>query len=150
MSAQKVKKKVLFVCTHNSARSQMAEGFLKHLAGDEYEVISAGIETSEVNPLAVESMKQVGVDISNSMPKSVFKEYQAGKTFHYVITLCDEEQADKCPVFPGQTVRLYWNFRDPVTFYGKENEKMEQMVRIRDDIKAGVEAFIKNPPPVEF
>jgi arsenate reductase len=148
MPDKKVKKKVLFVCIHNSARSQIAEAILRHLAGDAYEVTSAGIEVGDMNPLVVEALKQIGIDCSKAFSKSVFDLYKTGKTFNYVITLCDEEHADKCPIFPGVTHRLYWNFKDPSTFTGSDEEKLKNIIQVRDSIRAGIEEFIKNPPPV--
>ncbi|MFZ5800407.1 MAG: arsenate reductase ArsC [Candidatus Omnitrophota bacterium] len=102
------KKRVLFVCVHNSARSQIAEAFLKHLAGDKFEVESAGLEPGNLNPLAVEVMKEESVDISKNKTKSAFDFYKQGKQYDYVITVCDESQAKGCPVFPGKGHRLHW------------------------------------------
>src|SRR3990167_5775132 len=95
------KKRVLFVCVHNSARSQMAEAFLKQLAGDRLEAESAGLEPGKLNPVVVETMKEVGIDISQNKTKSVFNFYKQGKQYDYVITVCDESQSGQCPVFPG-------------------------------------------------
>ena len=95
------KKKVLFVCVHNSARSQMAEAFLKKYGGDRFEVESAGLEPGTLNPVVVEAMKEVGIDISQNKAKSVFDFYRQGKQYDYVVTVCNESEAGKCPVFPG-------------------------------------------------
>src|SRR3990167_1894983 len=95
------KKRVLFICVHNSARSQMAEAFLNQMAGDRFEVESAGLEPGKLNPLAIEVMKEAGIDISQNKTKSVFDFYGAGKKYDYVITVCDESQSGQCPVFPG-------------------------------------------------
>ena len=102
------KKKVLFICVHNSARSQMAEAFLKKMAGDRFEVESAGLEPCKLNPLAVEAMKEAGIDISGNKTKSVFDFYKQGKQYDCVITVCDESQSGMCPVFPGAGKRLHW------------------------------------------
>ncbi|MDD5668507.1 MAG: arsenate reductase ArsC, partial [Candidatus Omnitrophica bacterium] len=95
------KKKILFICVHNSARSQMAEAFLKQKAGDRFEVESAGLEPGELNPLAIEVMREIGIDISQNKTKNVFDFYRQGKHYDFIITVCDESQAQRCPVFPG-------------------------------------------------
>lgn len=95
------KKRVLFVCVHNSARSQMAEAFLNNLGGDRFEAVSAGLEPGTLNPLVVEVMKEAGIDISQNRTKSVFDLFKKGELFSYVITVCDEASAQRCPVFPG-------------------------------------------------
>ena len=94
------KYKVLFVCMHNSARSQMAEALLKNIAADEVEVESAGLEPGKLNPLAVAVMKEIGIDISENRNKSIFDFFKQGRRYHYIITVCDQAQAQKCPVFP--------------------------------------------------
>lgn len=104
-----MKKRVLFICVHNSARSQMAEAFLKSLAGGEFEAESAGVEPGEFNPLVVEAMKAIGIDISANKPKSVHSVVKEGKTYDYVITVCSESE-DRCPVFPGKVKRVRWQF----------------------------------------
>ena len=95
------KQRVLFVCVHNSARSQMAEAFLKQLAGDRFEVESAGIEPGALNPIVVDAMKEIGIDISGNQTKDVFDFLKRGKAFSYVITVCDEASGERCPIFPG-------------------------------------------------
>lgn len=135
------KLKVLFICAHNSARSQMAEAWTNHLCGDRIEADSAGLEPGTLNPLAVEVMREVGIDISRNKPKSVFDLVKAGKLYSYVITVCDEASAERCPVFPGVTKRLHWNFPDPADLTGTEEEKLEIVRKIRDDIGRAVEAF---------
>jgi arsenate reductase len=99
--------KVLFVCIHNSARSQMAEAWLNHLCGERFYAQSAGLEPGSLNPLVVQVMKEAGIDISQNKTKSVFDFFKAGDIFSHVITVCDESSAEKCPVFPGVTNRLY-------------------------------------------
>jgi len=129
------KKKVLFVCVHNSARSQMAEAFLNLLAGDRFEAESAGLEPAALNPLVVEVMKEIGIDISGNRTKGVFEFIKAGKLFNYVITVCDETSGNRCPIFPGYTKRLHWNFPDPSALEGNHEEKLKQTRVIRDEIK---------------
>jgi len=141
-----VKKKVLFICVHNSARSQMAEAFLKNLAGDRFEVESAGLEPGKLNPWAVEVMKEIGIDISQNKTKSVFDFYKQGKRYDYVITVCDESQAAQCPVFPGAKERLHWGFDDPSSFQGAWEEKLEKTRQVRDKIKQQIEQWLKSFP----
>ncbi len=135
--------KVLFVCVHNSARSQMAEAFLNQLSGDRFFAESAGLEAGTLNPIAVEAMQKVGIDISNNKTKSVFDFYKQGKLYNYVITVCDTVSGERCPVFPGRVTRYHWNFDDPSSFQGTHNEKLEKTEVVRDQIKARVEQFIK-------
>ena len=104
-----MKKNVLFVCIHNSARSQMAEAFLNQMCGDEFQAQSAGIEPGRLNPIVVEAMREIGVDISGNKTKSVADMLQSGQVFAYVVTVCDETSAERCPVFPGGTTRLHWS-----------------------------------------
>jgi len=137
------KKKVLFVCIHNSARSQMAEAFLNLLAGDRFEAESAGLEPGSLNPLAVEVMKEIGIDISGNRTKGVFEFIKAGKLFNYVITVCDETSGNRCPIFPGYTKRLHWNFPDPSALEGTHEEKLKKTREIRDQIRANIEAWLK-------
>jgi arsenate reductase len=133
---------VLYVCIHNSARSQMAEAFLKKFGGGRFEVMSAGIEPGTLNPLVVESMKEVGIDISANKTKDVFEFIKRGTLFNYVITVCDETSAEKCPIFPGQAQRLHWGFPDPSALQGRDEEKLQAIRKIRDDIQAKVESWI--------
>ena len=108
-----MKQKVLFICAHNSARSQMAEAFLNDICGDHFEAYSAGLEPGALNPMAVEAMREVGIDISHKGTQSVFDVFKSGELFAYVITVCDETSAERCPIFPGVTTRLHWSFPDP-------------------------------------
>lgn len=137
------KKKVLFVCIHNSARSQMAESFLNQLAGDRFEAESAGLEPGVLNPLVVKVMKEIGIDIAQNRTKGVFGFIRQGKLFHYVITVCDETSGSRCPIFPGYAKRLNWNFSDPSILEGTQNEKLQAIRRIRDEIKTRIEAWLK-------
>ncbi len=127
--------KVLFICIHNSARSQMAEAFLKRLNINGLQVESAGIEPGKLNPLIVRVMAEEGVDISRNRTKPVKEFIDKGIKFDYVITVCDDASAEKCPVFPGETVRLHWPFDDPSILRGSEEEKLIEARRIRDEIK---------------
>jgi arsenate reductase len=136
------KVKVLFVCVHNSARSQMAEAFLNQLAGDEFLVESAGLEPGILNPVVVEVMKETGIDISANQTKSVFKFFKEGRMYHYVISVCDEAGAERCPVFPGIAKKLVWSFEDPSSFHGTHEEKLVKTRVVRDKIKIEVENFI--------
>ena len=137
------KKKVLFICIHNSARSQMAEAFLNLLAGDRFEAESAGLEPGSLNPLAVEVMKEIGIDISGNHTKGVFEFIKAGKLFNYVITVCYETSGQRCPIFPGYTKRLQWNFPDPSALEGTYEEKLKQTREIRDQIKERIADWLK-------
>ncbi|OGF67599.1 MAG: arsenate reductase [Candidatus Fischerbacteria bacterium RBG_13_37_8] len=138
-----LKKKVLFVCVHNSARSQIAEAFLRQMAGDRFEVESAGLEPGKLNPLAIEAMKEVGIDISQNKTKSVFDFYKQGKHYDYVITVCDESQAGRCPLFHGTAgaKRIHWSFEDPSSFQGSWEEKLEKMRQVRDRIMQKINDF---------
>jgi len=137
------KKKVLFVCIHNSARSQMAEAFLNELGGDRFEAESAGLEPGQLNQLVVEVMKEIKIDISHNTTKGVFDFIKQGKLFHYVITVCDETSGNRCPIYPGYAKRLHWNLPDPSALEGTQDEKRQTTRRIRDEIKARIEAWIK-------
>ena len=134
-------KNVLFVCIHNSARSQMAEAFLNQICGHEFEAQSAGIEPGKLNPIVVEAMREIGIDISGKKTKSVSDVLTSGRRFDYVITVCDETSAERCPVFPGGTTRLHWGFPDPSAFGGNAEVKLTKTREIRDTIKEKVEAW---------
>jgi len=132
------KLKVLFVCIHNSARSQMAEAWLNKLCGDRFEGYSAGLEPGVLNPLVVQVMREVGIDIANNRTKPVLDFVKTGILFSYVVTVCDETSAERCPVFPGITHRLHWGFPDPAALVGTDEEKLTAIRSIRDDIKKKV------------
>ena len=134
--------KVLFLCIHNSARSQMAEAYLKHFAGDKFEVESAGLERGTLNPLAVEVMKEDGLDISRNKTKEVFDFVKEGRSFFYVITVCDAKNSDKCPIFPGLHKKIHWDFEDPSSLTGSQDEKLARTRIVRDEIKQAVLQFI--------
>lgn len=134
------KPKVLFLCYSNSVRSQMAEGFLRSLAGDRFDVYSAGIEPKEVHPLAVKVMTEIGIDISNQKSKHV-KDFLS-QHFGYIITVCDEADK-KCPTFPDISIRLHWSFEDPAKMEGSEVEKLLVFRKIRDQIKKKIIEWLK-------
>jgi arsenate reductase len=136
-----MKKRVLFVCIHNSARSQMAEAFLNQICGEEFEAHSAGLEPGKLNPIVVEAMREIGMDISGNPTKAVFDMFKSGKIFAYVITVCDEASAERCPIFPGVTRRLHWSFPDPSSMQGSHEEKLAKTREVRDTIKAKIEAW---------
>ncbi len=136
-----MKPKVLFICVHNSARSQMAEAWLNYLCSDFFEAQSAGFEPGTLNLLAVEVMREVGIDISKKQTRSVFDVFKSGQLFEYVITVCDESNAEKCPVFSGPSQRLHWSFPDPAQVAGTGEEKLVRVRGIRDQIRAKVDAW---------
>jgi len=137
------KKKVLFVCIHNSARSQMAEAFLKKYGGDSFEVESAGLEPGKLNPIVVEAMQEIEIDISQNKTKSVFDFYKQGKLYDYVVTVCDESQSERCPIFPGIAQKLHWGFPDPSGFDGSYEEKLNKTKEVRDQIEAKIKDWFK-------
>ena len=135
--------KVLFICTHNSDRSQMAEAFLKKLGGDRFAVQSAGMTPGIINPLAVAAMAEIGIDISNNKTQNVSELLQKGELFDYVIAVCDKA-AGVCPFFPGSAKRLDWSFEDPSTFSGTWEEKLRRTRKVRDKIRTQVSEWIEN------
>jgi arsenate reductase len=137
-------KSVLFICTHNSARSQMAEAFLNKFCGDKYEAKSAGITPTQINPYVIKVMAEVGIYLSTHWSKSLL-EFQ-GKTFDYVVTVCDSAR-EACPFFPGEK-QIHKNFPDPSTFKGSEEEILQKVRVLRDEIKNWVEStFCKGKTP---
>jgi arsenate reductase (thioredoxin) len=136
-----MKKTVLFVCIHNSARSQMAEAFLNHLCPAQFEAHSAGLEPGVLNPVVVEAMREIGMDISGQLTKAVFDMIKSGKRFTYVITVCDEASAERCPIFPGVTTRLHWGFPDPSAVQGSDSERLARTREVRDSIRRKVETW---------
>lgn len=130
-------KKILFICGHNSGRSQIAEAYLRTLGKNFFEVKSAGLNPSEfVNPLVIEVMKEENIDLSAQKPKAAFDFVKTGELFSYVITVCDKETDENCPVFPGIQRRENWPFPDPAKAMGTYEEKLNQVRKIRDDIKS--------------
>ena len=140
------KQPVLFVCVHNSARSQMAEAWLNHLYGDRFAAESAGLEPGTLNPYVVRAMAEAGIDISEAKTKSVFDMYKNGKLFRFVVTVCDTEAAERCPTFPGAAQRLHWGFPDPSRVTGSDEEKMAQVRAVRDQIRAQIEEWAASVP----
>lgn len=133
------KKKVLILCTGNSARSQMAEGLLRQIGGDTYDVESAGTAPSTVRPEAIAAMQELGIDISRHRSKSV--DEFSGKSFDYVITVCDNAR-ETCPVFPGDVARIHWSFDDPASVDGSEDERLAVFRRVRDEIRDRLIEFV--------
>ena len=136
-----MKKKVLFICVHNSARSQMAAALLNKRCGEFFEAQSAGLEPGMLNPLAVEVLRETDIDISKNKTQAVFDVFKSGELFAYVITVCDESEAEGCPIFPGVTTRLHWSFPDPSKFTGTPEEKIEQTRRVRNKIDSQIRQF---------
>ena len=132
------KKRVLILCTGNSARSQMAEGLLRHDAGSRFEVASAGVAPSHVRPEAIAAMNEIGIDISAHRSKSI--DEFTGQEFDYVITVCDNAN-EHCPVFPGQTERIHWSFEDPADVQGDEQQRLSVFRKVRDQIRERLREF---------
>ena len=131
---------VLILCTANSARSQMAEGLLRELAGDHMAVYSAGAKPSQVNPFAIEAMSQRGIDISSHASDDLRR--YLSREFDYVITVCDNA-ADNCPVFPGRAQRLHWSFADPAAVQGDDDAILRSFVKTRDGLEARLRDWLK-------
>ncbi len=138
-----MKKRVLFICTHNSARSQMAEGLLRQLGGERFEVFSAGTEATHVRPLAIRAMTELGIDISQQVSKTLDR--YLSEPFDEVITVCDTA-AEACPVFPGAARRRHWSFADPSKATGNEAEQLEVYRGVRDEIRTRIEKELLNQP----
>jgi arsenate reductase (thioredoxin) len=136
-----MKHRVLFVCTGNSARSQMAEGLLRRFAGDAYEVSSAGTKPSSVRPEAIAVMAELGINISNHRSKGL--EVFEGQDFDYVITVCDHAR-ESCPIFPAKTQRLHWSIADPAAVQGTEAERLEAFRRACDELQARLQDFSRS------
>ena len=144
-----MKQKVLFICVYNSARSQMAEAFLNKICGYQFEARSAGLEPGKLNPLAVEAMREIGIDISHKATQSVFDVFKSGELFVYVITVCDETSAERCPIYPGVTTRLHWSFPDPAALTGTREERLTGTRGIRDQIRERIEMWCDEMCAVE-
>ena len=133
--------RVLFLCINNSARSQMAEAFLRQLGGKEFQAFSAGLEAKRMNPLTVRVMEEIGVDLSGQWSKGI-NEYLGKENFQYLITVCHDAE-ENCPrVWPGVHTRLHWSFEDPAAFEGTEEEKLAKFRQVRDQIRARVDGWI--------
>lgn len=138
------KKRVMFICIHNSGRSQMGEAFLRHVASDRFDVFSAGIESGKLNPLVVKAMEEVGVSMDGHYAKKAQDFVDRGEHFDYVITVCDESNAERCPMFPGKHERMHWGFPDPSALTGSDEEKLAGIRPIRDAIRDKVQEFIQS------
>ena len=141
MEKRKAVKKILFICTHNSARSHMAEGFVNALYGERYLAFSAGTEPSKVNPYAVRVMQEIGIDISDHRSKSV--DEFLDQDLDYVVTVCDHAK-EVCPFFPGGRKALHKGFQDPASVAGTEDEKLSLFRRVREEIRDWVEKIFGN------
>jgi len=124
----------------------MSEAFLKHYAGDRFDAQSAGLEPGELNPLVVEAMAEIGIDISQNKTKSVFDIRKSGELFQYVISVCNAESAEKCPIFPGPTTRLHWSFHDPLGVTGTHEQKLQKVRQIRDEIASKIQDWLASLP----
>lgn len=144
------KHKILFVCIHNSARSQMAEAFLNKYGGDAFEAESAGLEPGALNLNVIEVMKEAGIDLTGKPTQSVFDLFRKGRRYNVVITVCDNEAAERCPIFPGVVKRLAWSFRDPSAFTGSREEIIQQTRAVRDEIEQQIESFIKEASQISY
>ena len=141
MTTEKIR--VLFICVGNSFRSQISEAVLNHKYGDRFQAESAGFLIRDINPLAIEVMKEVGIDISNYQSNHLMDFYKEGRHYEYVITVCNKSEEEDCPIFPGVVTRLSWgDFKDPENFTGTDEEKLEQARNLRDDIIKKVEEFV--------
>jgi arsenate reductase len=136
-----MKKRVLFICVHNSARSQMAEALLNQTCGEQFKATSAGLEPGTLNPLAVEVLQEIGIDITGKETRAVSDVIERGERFDYVITVCDDSSSEQCPLFPGGTRRLHWSLPDPAKFQGSWEERLEQTRSVRDSIQRRIEEF---------
>ena len=135
------KQRVLFICVHNSARSQMAAELLNKSCGEFFEAQSAGLEPGTINPLVVEALRELEIDISKNTTQRVFDVWKSGQIFQFVVTVCSEAEGEGCPIFPGVTTRLHWAFDDPSKFTGTHEERLEMTRRIRDQIGAKIDSF---------
>jgi arsenate reductase (thioredoxin) len=132
---------VLFVCIHNSARSQMAEAFVNARHGDAFRAYSAGLEAGALNPLVVEAMREVGIDIATNRSKSVADAEVRARDYDYVVTVCDEASAEACPIYPTRGERLHWSFADPSAFIGTPEERLARTRTVRDEIAQRVDVW---------
>ncbi len=137
------KHRVLFVCVHNSFRSQIAEAIMNSKYGDIFTAESAGLTVKEINPLAIKVMKEYGIDISNNSVDSVFDFFKEGRLYSYVITVCSKEAENECPIFPGIRKRINWNLEDPEAFEGTDEEKYQKAMKLRNEIEKRIDDFAK-------
>lgn len=144
------KHRILFICIHNSARSQMAEAFLRKYGSDILDVESAGLEPAPINPNVVHVMKEVGIDLSHKGTQDVFDLFRKGRMYNAVITVCDQASAERCPIFPGVIRRLYWSFADPSGFKGSREEILEQTRKVRDEIEETIKEFVAEARQISY
>jgi arsenate reductase (thioredoxin) len=142
--------KVLFVCIHNSARSQMAEAFLNKYGEGKYKAESAGLEPGKMNPNVVKVMQEVGIDLSQKGTQSVFDLFRKGSLYNAVITVCDGASAEQCPIFPGKVKRIAWSFEDPSAFRGTAEEVLQHTRAVRDEIETAIQDFITESSVVSY
>jgi arsenate reductase len=135
------KQKILFICVHNSARSQMAAALMNKSCDEFFEAQSAGLEPGTLNPLVVEALRDLGVDISQNKTQCVFDIWKSGQIFQFVVTVCSEAEAEGCPIFPGVTSRLHWPFDDPSKFTGTHAKQLESTRRVGDQIQTKIDSF---------
>jgi len=138
-----IQHKVLFVCIHNSARSQMAEAFLNKYGNGQYAAESAGLEPGKMNPNVVKVMQEAGIDLSQKGTQGVFDLFRKGTHYNAVITVCDGASAEQCPLFPGRVKRVAWSFEDPSLLKGTQDEILQHTRRVRDEIDQAIQNFIK-------
>ena len=136
-----MRRKVLFICVHNSARSQMAAALMNKMCGEFFEAESAGLEPGKLNPLAIEALREIGIDISQNKTQAVFDVWKSGRMLAYVITVCSEAEARGCPLFPGVTQQLHWPFPDPSKFSGTHEQQLEQTRHVLERIRVRIESF---------
>jgi len=141
------KEKILFICVHNSARSQMAEAWMNYVCSEFFNAQSAGLEAGEINPLVVQAMAEVGIDLSGKKTQQVFDVWKSGQHFAYVITVCSDAEGRSCPIFPGVTKRLHWPFPDPSQLTGTDKEKLREIRKIRDEIRTTIETWCEEVCP---
>lgn len=144
------KHRILFVCIHNSARSQMAEAFLKKYGADLFEVESAGIEPGKLNPNVVSVMQEVGIDLTGKPTQAIIDLFQQGRLYDAVITVCDKEAAERCPIFPGMVKRIAWSFKDPSSFSGTRDEVLQRTREVRDEIEQAIKIFVQNASQISY
>jgi arsenate reductase (thioredoxin) len=135
------KQKILFICVHNSARSQMAAELMNKTCGEFFAAQSAGLEPGTINPLVVEVLRELNIDISQNKTRGVFDVWKSGQIFQFVVTVCSEVEAEGCPIFAGVTTRLHWPFEDPSKFTGTREERLAKTRRVRDQIHAKIDSF---------
>ncbi len=134
--------KVLFICSHNSGRSQIAEAYLKEIGGDRFDVESAGYDLRSIDPIVVEVMKEEGIDLSDKGNQDAWELYRKGRMYNYVITVCDRATEKQCPLFPKPFNQLHWPFPDPTSFEGTREERLEKTRALKDELKERIEQFV--------